>query len=84
RVVSPADGASYLMTAGIRHSGRIPLQAYSARPDRAIYWFVNERSLTATTSGQSYYLDPAPGALKIVATDSAGNSVRVTIAVQSP
>lgn len=84
RLVTPTDGASYLLTTGVRHSGRVPLQAWSDRPDRAIYWFVNGRYLTSTASGQVYYLEPAPGALKIVATDAAGNTTRAAITVQSP
>lgn len=83
RLIHPTDGASYLLTAGIRNTGRIPLQAWTDTADGDIFWFVNDRFLTRTRSGETYFLKPHPGDLRIVAVDSAGNTARAHVAVHA-
>ncbi len=83
RLIHPTDGSSYLMTWGIRNTGRIPLQAWTEAGDGEIYWFVNDRFIGRTRSGETYLLRARPGELRIVAVDSAGNTARARITIHS-
>ncbi len=82
RLARPTDGMRYLATAGIRRSGRIPLQAWTDTTDGRIFWFINDRFLAQNRSGETYFLTPETGRLRIVAVDSAGNTIRARVTVQ--
>ncbi|HID57196.1 TPA: penicillin-binding protein 1C [Candidatus Poribacteria bacterium] len=83
RLIHPTDGSSYLMTWGIRNTGRIPLQAWTEAGDGEIFWFVNDRFIGRTRSGETYFLRARPGELQIVAVDSVGNIARAHITIHS-
>jgi penicillin-binding protein 1C len=84
RIVSPASGAAYVMTQGVRNTGRIPLQGYTSVRDRTISWFINNRYVGDTRSGETKLVSLSPGHSKIVAVNSAGHKDRAEVAVSAP
>jgi len=84
QIVRPTPGATYLLTPGVRRTGKIILQAYTTDERGDIYWFVNGRYLVRTRSGETYALTPSPGFLRIVAADRSGNTAQATVTVSSP
>lgn len=84
RIVSPASGASYILTEGVRNTGKVPLQGYTSVRDGQISWFVNDRYIGDTRSGEARLVSLAPGHTRIVAVNSAGHKDRAEISVSSP
>ncbi|MBI5528723.1 MAG: hypothetical protein HY897_20530 [Deltaproteobacteria bacterium] len=84
RIVSPASGASYVMTEGVRNTGRIPLQGYTSVRDKTISWFINNRYVGDTRSGETKLVSLSPGPSKIVAVNSAGHKDKAEVAVSAP
>lgn len=84
RILSPLDGATYLLSADVRGSGDIPLRAVTPAPDRRIFWFVNDQFVGSTASGDVWRIRPSPGPVTVVAVDSTGRSDRVHLQVLPP
>ncbi len=84
RILSPLDGATYLLSADVRGSGDIPLRAVTPAPDRRVFWFVDDRFVGTTESGGVRRVRPSPGPVTVVAVDSTGRSDRVRLQVLPP
>jgi penicillin-binding protein 1C len=82
RLEQPGRGMTYMITKGIRHANRIPLLAWTDTLDGKVFWFVNDRFVEETRAGETRFLDPGPGEYRIVALDSAGNTVSAQVRVQ--
>lgn len=84
RILSPLDGATYLLSADVRGSGGIPLRAVTPAPDRRIFWFVNDRFVGSTASGGVQVIRLPPGPVTVVAVDSTGRADRAHLHVLPP
>jgi len=84
RILSPLDGATYLPSADVRGSGGIPLRAVTPAPDGRIFWFVNDRFVGSTASGDVRLIHLPPGPATVVAVDATGRSDRAHLQVLPP
>jgi membrane carboxypeptidase/penicillin-binding protein PbpC len=84
RILSPLDGATYLPSADVRGSGGVPLRAVTPAPDGRVFWFINDRFVGSTASGNVWIVRLPPGPATVVAVDSTGRSDRARLQVLPP
>ncbi len=85
-ITSPADGSSYLYVRDSLSPGRqsIPLTATAGSPRARLHWFVNDRYLGESRSGESLFWDLRPGVHRVVCADDSGASRSARIVVTTP
>lgn len=83
-VTSPAHGSAYLYLpdANLHENQRIPFIATSSRSSAELHWFVNDRYIGASPSGEPLFWPLAKGTHRIVCSDSHGTSRSVRISVK--
>ena len=81
---SPAHGSAYLYLPDdkLQQNQRIPLTATSTRSASALHWFINDRYIGASPSGEPLFWPLAKGYHHIVCSDSDGTSRSVRISVK--
>lgn len=82
-LVSPTDGALFLMPFGVRNAGSIPLQAFTSAKGGKIHWFVNDIYIGDTESGEIMEFEPNGQHLRIAAQDDMGSYKAVEVDVQT-
>jgi penicillin-binding protein 1C len=85
---SPLDGDEFVLRPGIPAAQqRIALVASSEGGAGPVHWFVDDALAATVPAGQAAFVEPAPGAHRVVAMDAEGRraAVRITVrAVESP
>lgn len=80
KILHPMNNATYVLTSGLRTSGNLPLQAFST--SQPIYWFINDRFIGESSSGQTLHIPIEPGQFRIIAITQDGLKSIVQINVQ--
>jgi membrane carboxypeptidase/penicillin-binding protein PbpC len=73
-----------LPSADVRGSGGVPLRAVTPAPDGRVFWFINDRFVGSTASGNVWIVRLPPGPATVVAVDSTGRSDRARLQVLPP
>ena len=73
RILSPTQGTLYLLsgTGGITRG--LPLKAETDTGGKTIYWFINGKPFTKSTSGTTIIITPPKGNVQIGAMDETGH-----------
>ncbi len=74
QITSPQKGVTYSLRARSLERERIPLTAVTDADTRMLYWFVNERFLGTSPSGEPFFWKPAPGRFVVRAVDDQGRA----------
>jgi penicillin-binding protein 1C len=74
RITSPREGVSYSVRLRSLESERIPLTAVTDADARTVYWFVNEKFLGTSASGETFFWKPSPGRYVVRAVDDQGRA----------
>jgi len=81
-ILQPVDGATYIIPKEVRNTEFIPLQGYTSSKDNEIFWFVNNRYIGKTISGEIMNILPKDELLEILAQDKDGNRNYVKVFVK--
>lgn len=83
RIVSPPDGAIYLIDPTLRRQFQtLPLRASAAAPASPIEWFVDGRLVGAAGADDEVHWPLAPGAHRVEARDRAGRRSAADVLVK--
>jgi penicillin-binding protein 1C len=74
QITSPQRSVTYSLRARGLARERIPLTAGTDADTRTVYWFVNERYLGASPSGEPFFWQPVPGRFVVRAVDDQGRA----------
>jgi penicillin-binding protein 1C len=74
QITSPRWGVTYSLRARSLEQERIPLTAVTDADTRTVYWFVNERFLGTSPSGEPFFWKPLPGRFVVRAVDDQGRA----------
>jgi penicillin-binding protein 1C len=74
QITSPQKGVTYSLRTRALERERIPLTAVTDADTRTVYWFVNERFLGTSPSGEPFFWKPAPGRFVVRAVDDQGRA----------
>jgi penicillin-binding protein 1C len=74
QITSPLRGITYSLRARSLDRERIPLTAVTDADTRTVYWFVNERFLGTSPSGEPFFWKPVPGRFVVRAVDDQGRA----------
>ena len=74
QITSPQKGVTYSLRARALERERIPLTAVTDADTRTVYWFVNERFLGTSPSGEPFFWKPTPGRFVVRAVDDQGRA----------
>jgi len=74
QITSPQRSVTYSLRARGLARERIPLTAVTDADTRTVYWFVNERYLGTSPSGEPFFWQPVPGRFVVRAVDDQGRA----------
>jgi penicillin-binding protein 1C len=74
QITSPRWGVTYSLRTRSLDQERIPLTAVTDADTRTVYWFVNERFLGTSPSGEPFFWKPVPGRFVVRAVDDQGRA----------
>lgn len=82
RILSPIDGATYVIYKDVYPKNSISLQAFASSAKTKINWFANGQHIGQTESGGILsYLPTKDGKLEFFAIDDEGNTARAKITI---
>lgn len=82
RITSPAARLTYNLRLDRAARERIPLEATTDSDARRLYWFVNDRFVSAVEKDKIAFWQPAPGQYEILAVDDLGRSYSQSVTVR--
>jgi penicillin-binding protein 1C len=83
-IVSPSDGAEYLLSENIGSDyQKILLEARASNATERIFWFLNGQMIYSGSPVDRHFVRPEPGLHKLVVTDDEGRSSEVAFSVLS-
>lgn len=74
QITSPQVGLAYSLRAGRIGTETIPLQAVTDADVRVVYWFLDEKLLGKSNSGQPFFWTAKPGTFMVRAVDDQGRA----------
>jgi len=74
QITSPQPGLAYSLRARSIGKETIPLQAVTDADVRAVYWFLDEKLLGKSNSGQPFFWSAKPGTFMVRAVDDHGRA----------
>jgi penicillin-binding protein 1C len=74
QITSPQKGVTYSLRTRTLERERIALTAVTDADTRIVYWFVNERFLGTSPSGEPFFWKPTPGRFVVRAVDDQGRA----------
>jgi len=83
QITSPQPGLAYPLRAKRIGKETIPLQAVTDADVRSVYWFIDEKLLGKSNSGQPFFWPAQPGTFMVRAVDDQGRAdvreIKVTV-----
>lgn len=74
QITSPQTGLAYPLRAKRIGKETIPLQAVTDADVRSVYWFIDEKLLGKSNSGQAFFWSAKPGTFMVRAVDDQGRA----------
>lgn len=82
QITSPQAGLVYQLRARRVGHETLPLQAVTDADVRSVYWFIDEKFLGASKSGQPFFWQAKPGTFMLRAVDDQGRADAREVTVQ--
>ncbi len=80
QIISPVNRTEYLID--VEDHSELLLAAHSAIDVSMLYWFIDDRFVTQSSSGEQVFYSPQQGHQKITCVDDKGRKTSITIKVK--
>ena len=81
-ITSPQAGVTYNLRMRKKHNLQLPLSAVTDADTSMLYWFMNQKFVGKSKSGETFFAEPPPGQYVVRVVDDKGRSDLRDVSIQ--